>query len=135
MSTMIFVNLPVKDLGASKAFFEAIGYTINPQFTDETAACVVISDAIFAMILTHAKFKEFTTKKIADATKTCEVMTALSVDSRAAVDKIFDAAIKAGATESRPTMDLGFMYNRAFADLDGHIWEFVWMDPAAVNAA
>ncbi len=132
MSTKIFVNLPVKNLDASKAFYEALGYTINPDFTDETAACVVISEDIFAMILTHEKFKSFTDKKIPDAHKTCQVMTALSYESRTAVDGVVKRALKAGGTEPRPTMDLGFMYNRAIDDLDGHTWEFFWMDLSAV---
>jgi predicted lactoylglutathione lyase len=133
MSTMIFVNLPVKDLDRSMIFFKKLGYSFNPQFTDETAACMVISENIFAMLLTEKKFAEFTPKKIADATKTTEVLTALSTDSRAEVDRIVDAALKAGASEAREKMDLGFMYHRSFSDLDGHIWEIVHMDMAAAQ--
>ncbi|QES50261.1 glyoxalase [Streptomyces venezuelae] len=130
---MIFVNLPVKDLDAAKAFWEKLGYSFNPQFSDETAACLVISDTIFAMLLTEAKFKEFATKPVADASRTTEVMVALSAGTRAKVDEVLDAALAAGGTEPRPPMDLGFMYGRAFEDLDHHVWEFVWMDPAAIE--
>ncbi|MGP3685932.1 VOC family protein [Streptomyces sp. IBSNAI002] len=130
---MIFVNLPVKDLDAARAFWEKLGYSFNPQFSDETAASLVISDAIFAMLLTEEKFASFATKPVADAAKTTEVMVALSADSRAKVDEVVDAALAAGATEPRPPMDLGFMYGRAFEDLDHHVWEYVWMDPAAIE--
>lgn len=133
MATKIFVNLPVKDLNRSKEFFTQIGFTINPQFTDETAACVVITEDIYAMILTHAKFKEFTPKQIADSTKTSEVLTALSFDSKERVNEIADAAIQAGGSEARPASDYGFMYSRSFNDPDGHIWEPFWMDPGADN--
>lgn len=133
MAQMVFVNLPVKDLDASKAFWEKLGYSFNPQFTDETAACMVISDTIFAMLLTEEKFKQFATKPVADASQTTEVMVALSADSREKVDEVVDAALAAGAVEPRPAMDLGFMYGRAFEDLDHHVWEYVWMDPAAVQ--
>jgi predicted lactoylglutathione lyase len=133
MTTKIFVNLPVEDLDKSKAFFGKLGYRFNPQFTDETAACMVISDDIYTMLLTKAKFQEFTKKAIADATETTEVLTCLSVDSKARVDELLDAALAAGATEVRDPMDYGFMYGRSFNDLDGHIWEIVWMDPQAVQ--
>ncbi|MFI8106697.1 VOC family protein [Streptomyces sp. NPDC086023] len=132
-ATMIFVNLPVKDLDAAKAFWEKLGYSFNPQFTDETAASLVISDTIFAMLLTEEKFKEFATKPVADASKTTEVMVALSAESREKVDEVVEAALAAGAVEPRPAMDMGFMYGRAFEDLDHHVWEYVWMDPAAVE--
>ena len=132
MATSIFVNLPVADLDASKAFFEAIGFSINQQFTDATASCVVIDATIYVMLLTHEKFSQFTPKPIADAKAMSEVLLALSRDSREAVLDLFDKAIAAGATEARPGQELGFMMSRAFADLDGHIWEIVWMDPAAV---
>ena len=133
MTTKIFVNLPVEDLEKSKAFFAKLGYRFNPQFTDETAACMVITDNIYAMLLTKAKFKEFTKKAIADATQTTEVLTCLSVNSKAKVDEMLDAALEAGATEARDPMDYGFMYGRSFNDLDGHIWEIVWMDPRAAE--
>ena len=133
MATKIFVNLPVKDLGKSKEFFTKIGFTINSQFSDETAACVVITEDIYAMILTHKKFKEFTPKEIADTTKTSEVLTCLSFDSKEKVNEVMDHALQAGATEIRDPMDYGFMFGRSFNDLDGHIWEVIWMDPSAVN--
>jgi predicted lactoylglutathione lyase len=133
MSRKIFVNLPVKNLHKSMAFFKALGFPNNPQFTDDTAACIVISDDIFAMLLTEAKFKEFTPKGIADAKKSTEVLTALSADSRDEVNRLVDTALQAGATEARPPMDHGFMFGRSFNDLDGHIWEIFWMDPAQVQ--
>jgi uncharacterized protein len=133
MTTKIFVNLAVKDLDRSKAFFAKLGYKFNPQFTDATAASMVISEDIYAMLLTEAKFKEFTRKEIADASKTTEVLTCLSADSRAKVDGIVDIALKSGATEAGEPMDHGFMYARSFNDLDGHIWEYMWMDPTAIN--
>lgn len=133
MSSKVFINLPVKDLEASKAFYTALGYTINPQFTDDTAACVVINEHIYAMLLTHEKFKQFTPKDIADATKTSEVLVALSLDSKTSVDESIDRALKAGGSEARPAFDYGFMYGRSLNDLDGHIWELFWMDPAHVQ--
>ncbi len=133
LATKIFVNLPVRDLNASKAFFESVGFTFNLHFTDDTAACMVIADDIHAMLLTHQKFGEFTTKQIADATRTTEVLTALTVDSRAQVDAFMSRALAAGGRESREPQDFGFMYGRAFDDLDGHIWEIFWMDPAAIK--
>lgn len=133
MLTKIFVNLPVKDLKRSMGFFERLGFTFNPQFTDETAACMVISDDIYAMLLTHAKFREFTKKQISDATKVTEVLTCLSTDSKANVDQFVDTALAAGATEARDAMNYGFMYGRSFHDPDGHIWEVIWMDPSTIN--
>lgn len=134
MSTKIFVNLPVKDLPASMAFFRALGYDFNKQFTDETAASMVISDDIYAMLLTHEKFSQFTRKAIADATKTTEVLTCLSVDSKDAVNAMVDKALAAGATEAREPVDFAFMFGRSFNDLDGHIWEIMWMDPTFVQS-
>ena len=131
MPTKIFVNLPVKDLDKSMAFFKALGFAFNPQFTDATAACMVISDDIYAMLLTHAKFREFTKKTIADATKTTEVLTCLSVETRGRVDELVQAALKAGGSEPREPMDYGFMYGRTFDDLDGHTWEIIHMDESA----
>ncbi|MDP9138146.1 MAG: VOC family protein [Pseudomonadota bacterium] len=133
MTTKIFVNLAVKDLDKSMAFFKSLGFSFNPQFTDKTAACMVISDDIFAMLLTHAKIRQFTKKKIADAHETTEVLTALSVDSKAKVHETVDKAIKAGAKEAREPQDYGFMFGRSFEDPDGHIWEVFWMDPAHVR--
>ncbi|MFJ3782398.1 VOC family protein [Streptomyces sp. NPDC090093] len=130
---MIFVNLPVKDLDASKAFFEKLGYSFNPQFSDDTAACLVISDTIFAMLLAEKKFGEFTApgKEISDATKATEVLITLSAESREKADALADAALAAGGTPAKEPMDMGFMYGRSFTDLDGHHWEVFWMDPSA----
>ncbi|OPG06075.1 glyoxalase [Streptomyces sp. GKU 895] len=130
---MIFVNLPVNDLEASKKFFTSLGYTLNEQFSDDNAASVVISDTIVAMMLTKPFYSTFTDKEIADATKTSEVAICLSAESRAAVDEMIDKAVAAGGTASDKVQDLGFMYGRGFDDLDGHSWEIVWMDPAAVQ--
>lgn len=134
MATKIFVNLPVKDLKRSMDFFTALGYTFNMQFTDEKAACLVISEDIYSMLLTEEYFQTFTPKKqVSDATKTTEAIIALSADSREAVDDILEKAVKAGATLYRDTQDHGFMYERSFADPDGHQWEILWMDPAFVQ--
>ncbi len=137
MSTpqMIFVNLPVRDLARSQRFFEALGFGFNPQFTDETAACMVISETIFAMLLTHEKFATFTPKKaaICDAKQSTEVLIALSRENRAAVDAIVKKAVAAGGTTFSDPQDHGFMYAHAFQDLDGHVWEVMWMDPSAVQ--
>ncbi|WP_282695156.1 VOC family protein [Streptomyces sp. CC208A] len=132
---MIFVNLPVKDLDTSKAFYEKLGYTINPQFTDETAACVVISDAIFVMLLTEEKFRDFTApgKTVADATRSTGVLLSLNAESREKADELADRALEAGGSPAKEPMDLGFMYGRSFADPDGHHWEVFWMDPAAAQ--
>ncbi|MGW8951574.1 VOC family protein [Streptomyces sp. NPDC055709] len=131
--TQIFVNLPVKDLATSKAFWEAVGYSFNPQFTDENAACLVISDTIFAMLLTEPYFKGFTKKEIADAATSTEVITALSAESREKVDELVDAALGAGASPANEAQDHGFMYVRSFQDPDHHLWEIMWMDPKAVE--
>ena len=133
MISKIFVNLPVKDLDKSMAFFKAIGFSFNPQFTDKTAACMVMSEDIYAMLLTHDKIKQFTGKQIADAHKTTEVLTALAVESKAKVNELIDKAIKAGSKEPRQPQDYGFMFGRSFEDPDGHIWEVFWMDPAHVQ--
>ncbi|MFI8340167.1 VOC family protein [Streptomyces sp. NPDC085639] len=132
-ATMIFVNLPVKDLEASKAFWSKLGYSFNAQFTDENCASMVISDTIVAMLLAEDRYKDFTHKEIADATKTSEVLICLSAESRTAVDELVDGALAAGATEPRPAQDHGVMYGRAFDDLDGHTWEIMWMDPSMVQ--
>lgn len=133
MSTKIFVNLPVKDLKKSMSFFTAIGFKNNPQFTDETAACMVLSDDIFLMILTEPKFKTFTPKPIGDATKSTEVIVALSCESRQRVDELVNLAKGAGGSTYADPKDYGFMYQHGFTDPDGHIWEIFWMDPKAVQ--
>ena len=135
MSRMIFVNLPVADLPKAKAFYEAIGAKNNPMFTDETAACMVFSDTIYVMLLTHEKFAQFTTREIADSHLTAQLLIALSADGREGVDRIADAALANGGREHRPTQDLGFMYSRSFEDPDGHIWEPMFMDMEAATAA
>ena len=133
MTTQIFVNLPVKNLNKSIEFFTKLGYKFNAQFTDETATCMIVSDYIFVMLLTEAKFKSFTPKEICDATKNTEVLLALSCDSRAKVDEIVREAIAAGGTTYNESKDYGFMYQHGFQDLDGHIWELLWMDPAHIQ--
>lgn len=133
MPQMIFVNLPVTDLERSKRFYEALGFTINQQFTDETASCVVISDTIYLMILTRDRFAGFAPLPVAQTTETTAVLIALSRDDRAAVDRITDAAIAAGGHEPKPASDMGFMYTRTFLDPDGNVFEPFWMDPAAVQ--
>ena len=133
MATKIFVNLPVKNLKKTKEFFSILEYHFNPHFTDEKAACMVISEDIYAMLLTEPFFKSFIPgKEISDATRSTEVLVALSADSRQAVDQLVNKAVAAGGREPRKAEDHGFMYTRCFEDLDGHIWEIVWMDPAAV---
>ena len=129
MAKQIFINLPVRDLPKAKAFYEAIGAVNNPQFTDDTAACMVWSDTLFVMLLTHAKWASFTNKPISDARQASEVMLALSADDRQAVDAMVSAAgAQGGKADVNPTQDLGFMYGRSFEDLDGHIWETFHMD-------
>ena len=135
MSKLIFVNLPVADLPAARAFYEAIGFTNNPMFTDDSAACMVLTDVIHVMLLTHDKFAQFTPKRIADARETSEVLICISADSREAVDDITDKALAAGGREPREKQDYGFMYGRSFEDLDGHIWEPMWMDMEAAASA
>jgi predicted lactoylglutathione lyase len=133
MAKMIFVNLPVTDLPRSMAFYEAVGFTNNPQFTNDMAAAMAWSDEIVVMLLTHEFWKTFTEKAIPDARSTAQVLLCLGQDSRDAVDAIVDRAIKAGGrAEPTPNQDLGFMYGRSFEDPDGHIWENVFMDMAAV---
>lgn len=132
-ATKIFVNLPVKDLARSIGFFTKLGFRFNPRFTDETAACMVVSDDIFVMLLTEAKFREFTPRPVADATRSTEVLVALSRESRDAVDELVRHALAAGGTTYANAKDYGFMYQHGFQDLDGHIWELIYMDPKAVQ--
>jgi predicted lactoylglutathione lyase len=133
MAQLVFINLPVKDLKKSKDFFAGLGYTFNEQFTDENAACMVVSEHIFVMLLVENYFKGFISTEIADAQKTTEVLVCLSADSKDDVNTLVDKAVKAGANEHREPQDHGFMYGRSFKDLDGHVWEFMWMDPSAVQ--
>src|ERR1700759_1933460 len=136
MAKMIFVNLPITDLSRSVAFYQAIGAVKNDQFSDDTAACMVFSDTIHAMLLTHDKYRQFTSKKIADARTTSEVLICLSAESRKAVDEMIGKAKAAGgALDPTPQQDFGFMYGRSFEDPDGHIWEVMWMDVEAAAKA
>lgn len=128
MATMIFINLPVRDLAASMRYYKALGFDHNPQFTDDTAACIVISDTIYVMVLTHEKFAQFSSKPIPDPQQQTQALYAMSRDSRAEVDAIAEAGLQTGGSETRPAQDYGFMYSRAIADIDGHVWEYVWMD-------
>ena len=132
MSRMIFINLPVTDLKASMAFYTALGFENNPQFTDDTAACMVWSESIHVMLLTHDKWRTFTDRAIPDANKSAQVLLCVSEDSREAVDAAVKAATSGGGlADPTPTQDFGVMYGRSYADPDGHIWEVMWMDPAA----
>ncbi|MBW0102588.1 VOC family protein [Pseudonocardia sp. KRD291] len=133
MPNMIFVNLPVANVSASRDFYTAMGFTINEQFSDENTASVVISDAIVAMVMTRSRFADFTKKQIVDAHTSSEVINALGVESRDEVDRLADAALAAGGTVGGDTQDHGFMYGRSIDDPDGHCWEFVWMDPSAIG--
>jgi predicted lactoylglutathione lyase len=130
----MFLNLPVADLPASIAFFTALGFTFDPRFTDETGTCMVVSDQAYVMLLQRERFAEFTTRPVADATQSTEALVCVSAADRADVDAFADAALAAGGTPAKEPMDHGFMYGRSFNDLDGHHWEVMWMDPAAVEA-
>ena len=135
MPKMIFINLPVADLARSIAFYEAVGATKNEMFSDETDACMVVSDVIHVMLLTHDKWKGFTDRAIPDTHASAQVLLCLSEDSREAVDAVVNKAAGAGGkADPNATQDYGFMYGRSYADPDGHIWETMWMDPAAVAA-
>lgn len=133
MATKIFVNLPVKDLNRSVEFFTKLGYTFNKQFTDENATCMIIAEDIFVMLLVEKFFKTFIKTEIADATKTTEALICLSAESRSAVDEMIKKAVDAGATTYKEPQDHGFMYGHGYQDIDGHIWEIMWMDPSAVK--
>ncbi len=134
MTRMIFINLPVDDLPRSIAFYEAIGAGINPQFSDETAACMVVSDVINVMLLSHDKWGQFTSKTIPDAHVSAQMLLCLSADTKDAVDAMVVAAASAGGKgDPIPTQDYPFMFGRSFEDPDGHIWEIMWMNPAAAQ--
>lgn len=133
MATSIFVNLPVKELKKSINFFTRLGFTFNPQFTDDTATCMIVAENIFVMLLTHPKFAGFTPKPIVDATKGTEVLVCLSRENRDAVDDMVAKAVAAGGSTYNEPQDHGFMYAHGFQDPDGHIWELVHMDPAAIK--
>lgn len=133
MGTKIFVNLPVKHLGKSVEFFTKLGFEFDPQFTDETASCMIVEQDIFVMLLTEEKFKLFTPKKICDATQSTEVLICLSRESREKVDEMVRNAVAAGGTTYNEAQDHGFMYGHGFQDLDGHIWELMHMNAAAMD--
>lgn len=133
MARMMFLNLPVKDLNRSKAFFSKLGFEFNPQFTDDTAACMVVSEQAFVMLITEKRFHDFTSKKIADTSTHTEALVAVSAESRAEVDAMYEKAIASGGSKAMPAVDYGFMYYQSFYDPDGHHWEVTWMDPAAVQ--
>lgn len=132
MQKQIFVNLTVSDLEKSKTFFSALGFTFKPEFTNDDGACLVISDTIFAMLLTPTTMKRFTTKEIADSRKSTEMILALSADSRAEVDEVYNKAIAAGGTKTREAEEHGWMYGQSFEDLDGHQWEIFWSDETLI---
>jgi predicted lactoylglutathione lyase len=131
MARKIFVNLPIRDMKKSQAFFRALGFDFNPQFTNEQGACMVISEDIYAMLLVEPFFRGFTKKEIADSSKSTEVLLCLSCDSREEVDDFVRKAVAAGGKAPNPVQDHGFMYGHGFEDLDGHNWEVMWMDPNA----
>lgn len=133
MGTNIFVNLPVRDLDKSVEFFGKLGYKFNPDFTDKTATCMIVSKEIFVMLLTQEKFKLFIPNEICDATKSTEVLICLSCESRERVDQIVRTAVAAGGSIYNEPQDHGFMYVHGFQDLDGHIWEIMFMEPSAVK--
>jgi uncharacterized protein len=135
MRTQSFINLPVADIARSVTFFKALGFQFDPRFTNETTACMILSDTSYAMLHDHTRFADFTSKAIADTATTAEALVGVALDSRAKVHTLVDTAIKVGGRETRPTNDHGFMLQRAFEDPDGHTWEIVWMDEAAFEAA
>ncbi|WP_159881477.1 VOC family protein [Paenibacillus puerhi] len=134
-SKHIFVNLPVKDLNKSVAFFKELGFEFNPQFTDENATCMIIGEHIYAMLLVESFFKTFTQKEIADTVTTTEVILGLSAESREKVDEFVNKALAAGGKPYNDKIDHGFMYSWSFQDIDGHLWEIVYMDESNVNQA
>lgn len=133
MATKIFVNLPVKNLSKSMEFFSRLGYSFNDQFTDQNAACMIISDDIYVMLLMEEFFRNFTDKDLTDTSKSTEVILALSADTRGEVDEFMRKVISAGGSEPREPQDHGFMYQRSFQDIDGHLWEIFYMDPTHVQ--
>ncbi|HWI84159.1 VOC family protein [Ramlibacter sp.] len=132
MPRQIYVNLPVRDLAATKAFFTALGFSFHPQFSNDQGACMVIGEHSFVMLLVEPFFQTFTKKPVADATRSTEVLVCLSCASRAEVDQLVAKALAAGGTAPQPPLDHGFMYGHGFTDLDGHMWELTYMDPSAV---
>ena len=136
MPKAIFLNLPITHLARSTAFYEALGGTRNPKFSDETSACVVFSETIHVMLLTHDKYRIFTSRPIADVRATSAALIALSFDSRDEVNATIDRAVASGGqADPNPQQDHGFMFGRSVQDPDGHVWEIFWMDPAAAGGA
>jgi predicted lactoylglutathione lyase len=135
MTTKMFINLPVKDLDRTKVFFSKLGFSYDPRFTDEKAACMIINQDGYVMLLSEPFFKTFTRKKVADARKSAEVLNTISADSREQVNEILKTALDNGARESMEPQDNGYMYGRSFDDLDGHTWEVMWMDMEAFSRA
>ncbi|MER7661681.1 MULTISPECIES: VOC family protein [unclassified Streptomyces] len=133
MAQQVYINLPVKNLETTKAFWSKLGFSFNDQFSDEQGACLVISDTIFAMLLTEPRYKDFTKKAVADASTTSEVIIALSAESRERVDELTDNALASGGSPAGETQDHGFMYGRSFQDPDHHNWEVIWMDMSAAG--
>lgn len=133
MTTQIFVNLPVKDLNETVDFFTKLGFAFNPEFTDENATCMIVNNDIFVMLLVEKFFKTFTKKEICDTTKDTEVIVALSTESREKVDQMINNVIEAGGKEHRKPQDHGWMYGRSFEDINGHLWEVIYMDKNALK--
>ena len=133
MTTKTFVNLPAKDLNKTIEFFTKLGFKFNPQFTDENATCMIVGEDIFVMLLVEKFFKTFTKKEICDTSKNTEVIVALSVEGREKVDQMINKAIEAGGRESREPQDHGWMHGRSFEDINGHIWEIIYMDESALK--
>jgi uncharacterized protein len=133
MATQIFVNLPVKDLHRSVEFFTTLDFTFDPQFTDENATCMIVGENIFVMLLVESFFKSFTHKDLCDATKSTEVIVCLSLDSREKVDEMVSKAVAAGGTTPNQSKDHGFMYQHGFQDMDGHLWELIYMEPSTTT--
>lgn len=133
MATQIFVNLPVKDLRRSVEFFTRLGYKFDPQFTDENATCMIVGENIFVMLLVESFFKTFTKKELCDATRSTEVIVCVSADSRAKVNQLVAEAVAAGGTTPMDSKDHGFMYQHGFQDLDGHLWDLIYMEPSTAQ--
>ena len=136
MPKMVFINLPITDLARSTAFYAALGGTKNPKFSDETSACMAFSESIYAMLLTHEKYRNFTSRPIADTHATSAALIALAVDSRGEVNATIERTVAAGGqADPNPKQDHGFMFGRSVEDPDGHVWEIFWMDPAKSSGA
>lgn len=133
MSRLLFLNLPVTDLQASREFFDRLGFEFDEKFCDDGAACMVVSEQGFVMLLERSRFAEFVTRPVADPTQATALTVAISAENRESVDSFAETAIEAGATAGRDLQDYGFMYQRSFHDLDGHLWEIMWMDPVAIE--